>query len=103
VAIISFSRARLLHGAWPIIAAQYEHRTVCINAQRRWEYLPKGLWKSHEQDGDGAVNKFVPGSIGICATALVNYVQFFAKYKDCNEFGNPDCRNRNPFGDTRNR
>jgi hypothetical protein len=79
VAIISFSRARLLHGAWPIIAAQYEHRTVRINAQRRWEYLPKGLWKSHEQDGDAAVNKFAPGRIGICAMGACELREIFCE------------------------
>jgi hypothetical protein len=79
VAIISFSRARLLHGAWPIIAAQYEHRTVRINAQMRWEYLPKGLWKSHEQDGDAAVNKFAPGRIGICAMGACELREIFCE------------------------
>jgi ribosomal protein L11 methyltransferase len=32
------------------------------------EYLPRAVWKSHEQDGDGTVNKFTSGSIGPHAT-----------------------------------
>jgi hypothetical protein len=43
------------------------------------EYLPKGLWKSHEQDGDDAVNKFTPGPVAVVAMCACELCVFFCE------------------------